>query len=144
MAAMSNEDIIQRINTQVAAKLNELCPPGATGMLNRLPTFEASFLNLTGRVDALVNSVDRIDTGFASAMPEIWARSAKVGSAQMSLGNSLEDLTRCGQEVSDKLKESFAQIDGDVEKVKVQAETSTACSRASTQSSPSRSATRRR
>ena len=44
-------------------------------------------------------------------MPEIEAMAFKVSSAQGSLGASLEELTRRDKEVSDKLKESFAQID---------------------------------
>ena len=71
----------------------------------------------------MVFSVDRIDSGLAAAMPEITAMTVKVGSAQKSLGKSLEDLTRRDQEVSDKLKASFAQIDSELEKVKVQAAT---------------------
>ena len=119
---MSNEDIIQRINTQ-EGEGERAISAGAIDVLNMLPTFKGSFLTLTGRVDVLVVSVERIDTGLAAAMSEITAMTVKVRTAQESLGKILEDQTRREHEVSDKLKLSLLQIDSELEKVKVQAAT---------------------
>ena len=72
----------------VNARVAVVFPSDSLEVLNRIPTFEASFLTLSGRVGIPEGDVNWIDAGLASAMPEIEAMASKVSSAQGSLGRA--------------------------------------------------------
>ena len=89
--------IVAQIATQIEAKFADFMGAEGQKLLNTLPSILQEVATLKGQVATLTCQLN-------ASMPEI-------GDAQAKLDENLHNLVKRDQEVSDKLKASFADVD---------------------------------